>query len=121
MLGKIASARQNGQFRTPRHIIQLLVKMTAHTPTDIICDPASGTCGFLAAAGEYLCQEHPTLFHDAKLNKHFNHAMFHGYDFDNTMLRIDSARSYQFRRSIQKKPARRAGSLGTAEGRRASA
>ena len=90
MLGKIASAGQNGQFRTPRHIIQLMVEMTAPTPTDTICDPASGTCGFLVAAGEYLRQQHASLFHDAKLNKHFNHAMFHGYDFDNTMLRIGS-------------------------------
>ena len=45
MLGKIASAGQNGQFRTPRHIIQLMVELTAPTPQDIMCDPASGTCG----------------------------------------------------------------------------
>jgi type I restriction enzyme M protein len=90
MLGKIASAGQNGQFRTPRHIIQLMVEMTAPTPQDTICDPASGTCGFLVAAGEYLREQHPNLFHDTKLNKHFNQAMFHGYDFDNTMLRIGS-------------------------------
>jgi len=90
MLGKIASAGQNGQFRTPRHIIQLMVEMTAPTPQDTICDPASGTCGFLVAAGEYLRNHHASLFHDPKLNKHFNHGMFHGYDFDNTMLRIGS-------------------------------
>jgi type I restriction enzyme M protein len=90
MLGKIASAGQNGQFRTPRHIIQLMVEMTAPTPQDVICDPASGTCGYLVAAGEYLRENHEALFHDAKLNKHFNHGMFHGYDFDNTMLRIGS-------------------------------
>ncbi len=54
MLSKIASAGQNGQFRTPRHIIQLMVEMTAPTPKDVICGPASGTCGFLVAAGEYL-------------------------------------------------------------------
>ncbi|WP_332752318.1 class I SAM-dependent DNA methyltransferase [Hydrogenophaga sp.] len=90
MLGKIASAGQNGQFRTPRHIIQLMVEMTAPTPQDTICDPASGTCGFLVAAGEYLRKHHTSLFHNAKLNKHFNHGMFHGYDFDNTMLRIGS-------------------------------
>jgi type I restriction enzyme M protein len=90
MLGKIASAGQNGQFRTPRHIIQLMVEMTAPTPTDTICDPASGTCGFLVAAGEHLREQHPNLFHDARLNNHFNHGMFHGYDFDNTMLRIGS-------------------------------
>ncbi|MDP3373799.1 MAG: class I SAM-dependent DNA methyltransferase [Hydrogenophaga sp.] len=90
MLGKIASAGQNGQFRTPRHIIQLMVEMTAPTPTDTICDPASGTCGFLVAAGEHLRTHHASLFHDPALNQHFNHGMFHGYDFDNTMLRIGS-------------------------------
>jgi type I restriction enzyme M protein len=59
MLGKIASAGQNGQFRTPRHIIQLMVEMTQPTPKDVICDPASGTCGFLVVAGEYLRAQHP--------------------------------------------------------------
>ena len=54
MLGKIASAGQNGQFRTPRHIIALMVEMTAPTPKDVICDPACGTCGFLVAAREYM-------------------------------------------------------------------
>ena len=90
MLGKIASAGQNGQFRTPRHIIQLMVEMTAPVPKDIICDPACGTAGFLVAAGEYLRQHHPNILHDAKLKEHFHHQMFHGYDFDNTMLRIGS-------------------------------
>jgi type I restriction enzyme M protein len=60
MLGKIASAGQNGQFRTPRHIIELMVALTAPTPQDTICDPASGTCGFLVAAGEYLRRTTPT-------------------------------------------------------------
>lgn len=59
MLGKIASAGQNGQFRTPRHIIQLMVELVAPTPDDVICDPAAGTCGFLVAAGEYL-RERPS-------------------------------------------------------------
>lgn len=90
MLGKIASAGQNGQFRTPRHIIKLMVAMTAPTPKDVICDPASGTCGFLVAAGEYLREKHPTLFNDTSARAHFHHGMFHGYDFDNTMLRIGS-------------------------------
>jgi type I restriction enzyme M protein len=90
MLGKIASAGQNGQFRTPRHIIRLMVEMTAPQPNDVICDPACGTCGFLVAAGEHLRERHPNLLHDAKLRKHFHEKMFHGYDFDNTMLRIGS-------------------------------
>jgi len=90
MLGKIASAGQNGQFRTPRHIIRLMVELTAPTPKDVICDPASGTCGFLVAAGEYLRQHHPQIFRDPKLKRHFHERAFHGYDFDNTMLRIGS-------------------------------
>jgi len=90
MLGKIATAGQNGQFRTPRHIIQLMVAMTAPTPTDEIVDPACGTAGFLVAASEYLRDTHPSVMTDAAQRKHFNHSMFHGYDFDNTMLRIGS-------------------------------
>jgi type I restriction enzyme M protein len=90
MLGKIASAGQNGQFRTPRHIIRLMVELTAPQPTDVICDPACGTAGFLVAAGEYLRERHPNLLHDAKLREHFHHGLFHGFDFDNTMLRIGS-------------------------------
>jgi len=90
MLGKIASAGQNGQFRTPRHIIQLMVELTAPQPTDIICDPACGTAGFLVAAGEYLRRTHPEMLRDKKLSRHFHHDMFHGFDFDATMLRIGS-------------------------------
>jgi type I restriction enzyme M protein len=90
MLSKIASAGQNGQFRTPRHIIQLMVELVAPTPADVICDPACGTSGFLVAAGEYLRQKHPEIFRDAKLKKHFHERAFHGFDFDNTMLRIGS-------------------------------
>ena len=88
MLGKIASAGQNGQFRTPRHIIRLMVELTEPTPDDIICDPASGTCGFLVAAGEYLRDHHKALFRDEKKRKHFHGGLFHGFDFDPTMLRI---------------------------------
>lgn len=90
MLGKIAAAGQNGQFRTPRHIIQLMVELTAPTPKDVICDPASGTCGFLVAAGEYLRERHVDLFNSQSEREHFHNGMFHGYDFDNTMLRIGS-------------------------------
>lgn len=90
MLGKIASAGQNGQFRTPRHIIRLMVEMTAPKPDDVICDPASGTCGFLVEAGEFLRRKHPEALRDQKLREHFHSSMFHGFDFDNTMLRIGS-------------------------------
>src|SRR3984893_2569482 len=88
MLGKIATAGQNGQFRTPRHIIALMVELTEPKPTDIICDPAAGTCGFLVAAGEYLRRRHPEVLRDPKLRKHFHETMFNGFDFDSTMLRI---------------------------------
>jgi type I restriction enzyme M protein len=90
MLSKIASAGQNGQFRTPRHIIKLMVEMVEPTAKDVICDPASGTCGFLVAAGEYLRERRTELFADAKSRDHFHNHMFHGYDFDTTMLRIGS-------------------------------
>ena len=90
MLGKIASAGTNGQFRTPRHIIQTMVEMMRPTPEDVICDPALGTAGFLVAAGEYIRDNHPQALRDEKLRKHFHNDMFHGFDFDPTMLRIGS-------------------------------
>jgi type I restriction enzyme M protein len=90
MLGKIATAGQNGQFRTPRHIIRLMVEMIEPKPTDVACDPACGTCGFLVAVGEYLRERHPETLTDPKLRRHFHHGLFHGFDFDNTMLRIGS-------------------------------
>jgi type I restriction enzyme M protein len=90
MLSKIATAGQNGQFRTPRHIIALMVEMMAPGPKDVICDPACGTCGFLVAAGEYLRENHPKLFQEKVSRDHFHEEMFHGFDFDGTMLRIGS-------------------------------
>jgi type I restriction enzyme M protein len=90
MLSKIATAGTNGQFRTPRHIIELMVAMTAPRPDDEICDPACGTAGFLVAASEYIRREHPSTLTDAAQRQHFHRSMFHGYDFDNVMLRIGS-------------------------------
>jgi type I restriction enzyme M protein len=90
LLAKIASAGVNGQFRTPRHIIKLMVEMMAPDPKDEICDPACGTAGFLVAASEFLREQHPSVLTDAAQRKHFHHSMFHGYDFDSTMLRIGS-------------------------------
>jgi len=91
MLGKIASAGQNGQFRTPRHIIKLMVEMMAPKPTDSICDPACGTAGFLVAAAEYLQKHHgQEIYADTKSARRFNHDTFHGFDFDSTMLRVGS-------------------------------
>jgi type I restriction enzyme M protein len=91
MLGKIASAGQNGQFRTPRHIIEMMVKMTSPTPKDVICDPACGTAGFLIAASQHLVDEYShEIYRDETSRRRFNEETFHGYDFDSTMLRIGS-------------------------------
>jgi type I restriction enzyme M protein len=91
MLGKIATAGQNGQFRTPRHIIKLMVEMMAPKPTDTICDPACGTAGFLVAAAEYLQKHHgQAIYANTESARHFNHDTFHGFDFDSTMLRVGS-------------------------------
>jgi type I restriction enzyme M protein len=90
MLAKIATAGQNGQFRTPRHIIRLMVELVAPTPDDVVCDPACGTAGYLVAVGEYLRDNNPEIFRDEKKLRHFHEGLFHGFDFDNTMLRIGS-------------------------------
>lgn len=90
MLSKLNTSGQNGQFRTPRHIIKLMVDMTAPQPGDEICDPACGTAGFLVAASEYLREHHSSVMTDAAQRRHFHASMFHGYDFDSTMLRIGS-------------------------------
>ncbi|GAA4597835.1 type I restriction enzyme M protein [Actinoplanes octamycinicus] len=90
MLGKIATAGQNGQFRTPRHIIELIVEMMAPGPGDEICDPACGTAGFLVASAQYVSRTHRDALLDVEQRSHFNSSMFHGFDFDRTMLRIAS-------------------------------
>ena len=90
LLSKLATSGTNGQFRTPRHIIETMVRLMEPTPEDTIIDPACGTAGFLVAASEYLREEHPEAFRDERLRHHFHHGMFHGYDFDSTMLRIGS-------------------------------
>jgi type I restriction enzyme M protein len=89
MLSKLATAGTNGQFRTPRHIIRMMVELLDLRPDDVICDPACGTSGFLVAAGEYLKETHHNdIFFDTKAKKHYDTTMFTGYDMDRTMLRI---------------------------------
>jgi type I restriction enzyme M protein len=90
MLSKLATSGQNGQFRTPRHIIQLMVDMAAPTPQDVIVDPAAGTAGFLLVAGEYVREHHPEIWADAALREHFDRTMFTGFDSDAAMSRIGS-------------------------------
>ncbi|XCN73797.1 MAG: class I SAM-dependent DNA methyltransferase [Candidatus Electrothrix aestuarii] len=88
LLSKVSTSGTNGQFRTPRHIIRMMVALTAPEPKDVIVDPAAGTAGFLVAAGEYLQEHHDSLFTKKELKEHYNTAMFNGYDMDSTMLRI---------------------------------
>ena len=88
LLSKVATSGTNGQFRTPRHIINMMVHLMKPAPKDIITDPSAGTSGFLVASGEYLQDHHSNLFTSAKLKQHYNQTMFYGYDMDRTMLRI---------------------------------
>jgi type I restriction enzyme M protein len=90
MLGKLSTAGTNGQFRTPRHIIKLMVDMTAPVPGDRIIDPAAGTAGFLVEASEYLRDHHPEIWADAAAREHFNGEAFTGFDSDASMSRIGS-------------------------------
>ena len=89
LLSKLATAGVNGQFRTPRHIIRMMVEMMDPSSDEIICDPACGTSGFLVAAGEYLKEKRKEeIFYDKQKKDHYMNHMFHGYDMDRTMLRI---------------------------------
>ncbi|WP_418222802.1 type I restriction-modification system subunit M [Clostridium isatidis] len=88
LLSKVATAGTNGQFRTPRHIIDMMVNLMKPTPEDIIVDPAMGSAGFLVSSQEYLRKNHSDLFLVQGLKEHFNNNMFYGFDMDRTMLRI---------------------------------
>lgn len=89
MLSKLSTAGTNGQFRTPRHIIRMMVELLDLQPSDTICDPACGTSGFLVAAGEYLKEHHlDEIFYNKDAKAHYDNEMFTGYDMDRTMLRI---------------------------------
>lgn len=88
LLSKISTAGTNGQFRTPRHIIRMMVDMVEPKKEDTICDPSCGTAGFLVTCGEYIQDNHSDWFHDRDFRKHFDSDMFSGIEFDSTMLRI---------------------------------
>lgn len=88
LLSKVATAGTNGQFRTPRHIIKMMVEMVKPNPSDTIIDPAMGSAGFLCEAQLYLREHHKDMLLDAELRNHFNNEMFYGNDMDTTMLRI---------------------------------
>lgn len=88
LLSKLQQSGVNGQFRTPRNIIQMMVELMQPKPGDTICDPSSGTCGFLMAAVEYVETHHGKAINKPANRKHFDNEMFTGFDFDKHMLRI---------------------------------
>ena len=89
LLSKISQSGLIGQFRTPRHIIRMMVELMDPKADDVICDPACGTSGFLISAGEYLRENHKEeIFFNRQKKDHFMNHMFFGYDMDRTMLRI---------------------------------
>ena len=88
LLSKLSSAGVNGQFRTPRHIIKMMVQLMKPQINDTICDPAAGTCGFLMSSVEYIQAQYQAELTKAANRKHFNNHMFTAYDFDRHMLRI---------------------------------
>ena len=88
ILGKMAASGTNGQFRTPRHIIRMIVDMMQPTPNDFICDPAMGSAGFLVEAVKYIKEHHERALYTAESVKHIKSSLVNGYDTDPTMLRI---------------------------------
>lgn len=89
LLSKLSSSGTNGQFRTPRHIIRMMVELMDPKADETICDPACGSAGFLVAAGDYLREKRmEEIFYNKDKKDHFNKEMFTGYDMDRTMLRI---------------------------------
>lgn len=89
LLSKLATAGVNGQFRTPRHIIRMMVELMDPKADEVVCDPACGTSGFLVSVSEYLkeTRKEEIFFNKQNKNHYMNH-MFHGFDMDRTMLRI---------------------------------
>ena len=89
LLSKLSTAGVNGQFRTPRHIIRMMVELMQPKPDDLICDPACGTSGFLVAASDYLKENKKSeVFFNKENREHYMNEMFTGFDMDRTMLRI---------------------------------
>ena len=89
MLSKLSTAGQNGQFRTPKQIRDMMVRLLAPTPDDKICDPACGTAGFLVSSAEFIRERYEAEM-TSKQWAHFAGEMFTGFDMDRTMLRLSA-------------------------------
>ncbi len=90
VLGKMAAAGTNGQFRTPRHIIRMMVELMQPKLDERICDPAMGTAGFLVESAKYIKAHHQQELLKKQQQTHFRTQMFSGFDTDPKMLRIGS-------------------------------
>ena len=90
VLGKMAESGTNGQFRTPRHIIRMMVELMQPKVDDRICDPAMGTAGFLVESAKYLKSNYTQELLKKQNLTHFRTGMFSGFDTDPKMLRIGS-------------------------------
>src|SRR5699024_3165083 len=90
LLSKLQSSGTNGQFRTPRQIIDMMVALMKPTPQDTIVDPAAGTVGFLIFDSKYLRKNHSDILYTSRIKKHFHNAMFKGFEIDTTMLSIST-------------------------------
>lgn len=90
VLSQRAAAGLNGRFRTPRHIIRLIVEIGQPRPGDVVCDPGCGTCGFLVGASEYIPKPPLGCTAGEQKEKHSHEDVLHGFDFDITMPRIGS-------------------------------
>ena len=88
LLGKIAAAGENGQFRTPRHIINMMVQLMKPTLKDRILDPAMGSAGFLLESSTYISTHYAKELMKAENAKYYKSGMFSGFDTDQSMLRI---------------------------------
>lgn len=88
MLSKLAASGTNGQFRTPSHIIDLMVELMRPSPTHRVIDPAAGTAGFLVAAAEWTRHHHSEELFDTRLRDQHSTYGLTGFDFDSTMVRI---------------------------------
>lgn len=90
LLSKMATSGDNGQFRTPRHIIDMMVEFAKPTLKDTILDPAMGTAGFLAEASKYIQAHQEKELMNKENNAHYHNSEFTGFDVDTDMLRIGS-------------------------------
>lgn len=88
ILGKMAASGTNGQFRTPRHIIAMMVNLMRPTVDDTVCDPAMGSAGFIVEAAKYVGENYKKELMDPAKLRHYKSEMFFGFDTDQTMLRI---------------------------------